>query len=60
MHFRLLLWWSEKQAMWTANTDPVEDLKPIDVFDAECGHIYLATDCKFLRQRDISKVEEFG
>lgn len=46
--------------MWTANTDPVEDLKPIDVFDAECGHIYLATDCKFLRQRDISKVEEFG
>ncbi|MEX2579683.1 MAG: AAA family ATPase [Verrucomicrobiales bacterium] len=31
---------SETKA-WTANSDPIEDLKAVDVFDTECGRIYL-------------------
>lgn len=27
--------------VWTANSDPIEDLKSVDVFDTECGRIYL-------------------
>lgn len=33
-----------KQTVWIANSDPVEDLKPIDVFDTECGRLYLEKD----------------
>lgn len=34
----------KKNCVWVANAHPVEDLKPVDVFDTECGRIYLEKD----------------
>ena len=34
----------KKEAVWGANTDPIDDLKAVDVFDTECGRLYLEKD----------------
>ena len=34
----------KKQVVWIANTNPVDDLRSVDVFDTECGRIYLEKD----------------
>jgi len=34
----------KKQVVWIANSNPVDDLRPVDVFDTECGRLYLEKD----------------
>lgn len=34
----------KKQVVWIANTNPVDDLRSVDVFDTECGRLYLEKD----------------
>ena len=38
----------KKTEVWLANADPLDDLIPVDVFDTECGRVYLEKD------RDLS------
>lgn len=34
----------KRSEVWVANSDPLEDLKAVDVFDTECGRLYLEED----------------
>jgi len=42
--FTYLVGDEKKQSVWGANTDPIDDLKAVDVFDTECGRLYLEKD----------------
>ena len=33
-----------REVVWEANSDPINDLRAVDVFDTECGRIYLEKD----------------
>lgn len=46
--FEYTLGGTKKTEVWSANDDPLADLMPVDVFDTECGRIYLERD------RDLS------